>query len=234
METKSALCIVLRVSNYNDNDKILTLLSQEEGKITAMARGCRKSASSLLSCTDVFCCAQYLFQVNKERYYITQAEQKASFYDIRKNMDALLAGMLFLEVAEKCAMPSDGSARLFALLASALHALSGKYSPRMATEFFVFKLLDILGLKPVINECALCGKKEVAKLNIPAGGGVCSACPGEEIDPAYFQAIGRILSTPSKNMASLELPVSKEFYELSLKWLRHALDMDIKALALLK
>ena len=39
MRTKA---LVLRAVDYKESDKILTLLTQESGKLTASARGCRK------------------------------------------------------------------------------------------------------------------------------------------------------------------------------------------------
>ena len=39
--------LVLRETAYKESDKILTLLTQEQGKLTASARGCRRKGSPL-------------------------------------------------------------------------------------------------------------------------------------------------------------------------------------------
>lgn len=44
MTTKA---LVLRSVDYKDSDKILTLLTQEQGKLTASARGSRKKGSAI-------------------------------------------------------------------------------------------------------------------------------------------------------------------------------------------
>ena len=44
MTTKA---LVLRQVDYKESDKILTLFTQEQGKLTASARGCRKKGSAL-------------------------------------------------------------------------------------------------------------------------------------------------------------------------------------------
>ena len=41
--------IVLRVTDYNDRDAILTLLSQDQGKLTVKARGLRRKNSPLIA-----------------------------------------------------------------------------------------------------------------------------------------------------------------------------------------
>ena len=39
--------LVLRETAYKESDEILTLLTQEQGKLTASARGCRRKGSPL-------------------------------------------------------------------------------------------------------------------------------------------------------------------------------------------
>ena len=45
MRTKA---LVLRETAYKESDKILTLLTQEAGKLTASGRGCRKKGSPVV------------------------------------------------------------------------------------------------------------------------------------------------------------------------------------------
>ena len=39
--------LVLRTTDYKESDKILTLLTQDQGKLAAAARGCRKKGSAI-------------------------------------------------------------------------------------------------------------------------------------------------------------------------------------------
>ena len=105
--TGSSLCIVLRVSNYKESDKMLTLFSREWGRVEALACGCRKPTSALLASTDVLCCAQFGFRIKEGRYYVTQAEPKTNFYDIRKNMNALMMALLLFRSGRPTGAPGD-------------------------------------------------------------------------------------------------------------------------------
>ncbi len=230
----TSLCIVLRVSNYKENDKMLTLFSKEWGKIDALARGCRKSTSSLLSSTDVLCCAEFSFHIHAGRYYITQATPKTNFYDIRKNMNALMNALLLLEICEKSVMPDEPNGKLFALLAGALYALANGDYPKKVLIFFIYKMLDILGLRPMLKHCALCGRSPAKKINISAGGVVCENCLGEEVPAEYIENIEKILHTLSKDIQKLQFSCDKGFYDLSIRWLKNVLDFEPKTLVLLK
>ena len=45
--------LVLRETNYKEADKILTVLTQDEGKRTVKARGCRRRGSRLAAAAQL-------------------------------------------------------------------------------------------------------------------------------------------------------------------------------------
>lgn len=230
----TSLCIVLQAHNYKENDKMLRLFSQEWGKIDALARGCRKPTSSLIASCDVFCCADFGFNKSGDRYFVTQAVPKNNFFALRKNMNALMTAMLLIEVCDKCVMYDEPNPRLFALLAGTLFALSEDVQAQKALPFFVFKLLDILGLRPILDECVLCGGTEhLSGMNAHAGGVVCKNCSGEKVSKATIEAIKTILITPSKAIKEAGFAPSDELYALSKTWLISGLDFVPKTLELI-
>ena len=52
--------LMLRAADYNENDKILTLLTAENGKITAGAKGVKKAGARLKFAAQPFCFAEYI------------------------------------------------------------------------------------------------------------------------------------------------------------------------------
>jgi hypothetical protein len=50
----SNTAIVLRYANYRENDRMLTLFSPTRGLVEAVARGCRRPKSKLLSASELF------------------------------------------------------------------------------------------------------------------------------------------------------------------------------------
>ena len=51
--------LVLRETNYKESDKILTLLTEQEGKLTVSARGCRKKGSPIASACQLLVWAEF-------------------------------------------------------------------------------------------------------------------------------------------------------------------------------
>ena len=52
MNQTSNTAIVLRYANYRENDRMLTLFSPTRGLVEAVARGCRRPKSKLLSASE--------------------------------------------------------------------------------------------------------------------------------------------------------------------------------------
>jgi DNA repair protein RecO (recombination protein O) len=70
------------------------------------------------------------------------------------------------------------SSGIFRLLIETLERLSGKADPWMTTRYYEMRLLDHLGFRPKLFECAVCGKEVQAEdqfFSYAAGGIVCPA-----------------------------------------------------------
>ena len=65
--------VMLRASDYNENDKILTLLTAEKGKITAGIKGVKKAAAKLKFAAQPFCFAEYVLSERGGRYTVVKA-----------------------------------------------------------------------------------------------------------------------------------------------------------------
>lgn len=231
MEQRETLGIVLRSTNYKESDKLLTLLTRDFGVVHALARGCRKQGSHLLASADVFCCAQYSIKMHKGRAIIVQTVLKDNFYALRKRIKALMAATVFAEVCEYVAMPENESARLVALLGSALFALANGANVDDVLFFFSIKLLDILGATPMLDRCVSCGSADIVGVDINEGGAVCENCGGVRISQEEFALIQKALKTPSKNLSQLS-GIPQRMALLAKDWMCVAIDREPRSLKL--
>ncbi|MGE5677985.1 MAG: DNA repair protein RecO, partial [Pseudomonadota bacterium] len=78
--------IVLRHTNLGEADRILTILTRNNGKVKAIAKGCRKPKSSLLSSSEVFVFSELVMYKGSNFYHISQAMPRQTFYNIRKDL----------------------------------------------------------------------------------------------------------------------------------------------------
>jgi len=224
------LGMVLRTVNYRETDKILTLLTRENGKMSVMAGGCRKMGSPLASSSEMFCCAEYELYTKGGRSYVKGAALKQNFFSIRKDMRALMTATLIAETLEKVSMPGDANPRIFALAANALNALNEGMDAAGVFVFFVFKLHDHMGLRPELSHCVKCGNVHTVALSAAYGGALCADCAGGRRSPAsHIETVGEILRTPAKRI----FPANRDALLVSAKeWLMGLLDAEPNSLKL--
>ena len=180
MRLTEQTALVLRYANYRDNDRMLTLLSPTQGRVEALARGCRKARSSLLNASELFALGEYQLYEHNGRYTVTSAALTETFPPLREDYDRLTAGIYLLNLAELAAQPGREERELFMLLVHTLSRLAFSAQPwRPLLAGFLLHYSQIGGFKPRLEHCARCGRhlpeEGPLRLDLGAGGLVCPA-----------------------------------------------------------
>ena len=81
--------IVIKETSYSDNDKILTVLTEKFGKISCMAKGARKTNSSLLAPSQFLVYSEFVLYKGSNFYHINSAEVINTFYSLKTDYDKL-------------------------------------------------------------------------------------------------------------------------------------------------
>ena len=79
--------VVIKEIAYKDNDKIITLLTDELGKISCMAKGAKKTNSALLASCQLFVYSEFILYKGSTFYHINSAESIDTFYALRIDLD---------------------------------------------------------------------------------------------------------------------------------------------------
>lgn len=170
--------IVLRRTDWRDYDRMATLLTPN-GRIDAVARGCRRPKSPLLAATEPFTAGEYVLFESGGRYAIEQYRATDTFYPLRMDYDRLMHGAYYLHLAQIQAMPEQDCEELFHLLLRALaHLAYGESAPEIMTTAFELHYMRILGMAPRMDICVRCGKEieSAAWFDAEGGGTVCETC----------------------------------------------------------
>ena len=115
--------LVLRGVDYKESDKILTLLTQDLGKLTASARGCRKKGSAIAAGCQLLAWAEVVLYDYQGRWSVKEAAVERLFQGVRDDIERLALGCYFAEVAELLAVEGESSPELLSLTLNSLHAL---------------------------------------------------------------------------------------------------------------
>ena len=171
--------IVLKSVTYKENDLILTIFSRKLGKISAIARGAKKSKSSLLSSSQIFAYSNFTLKREGNMYRVTQSEIIKSFYNLSYNFDAFSYVTYILKLIDNFMIDNQPNNRLFVLLAQSLYLFSEEnIDMQYVTLCFELKFLDYIGFRPIVNTCVSCYNSDFKNpvFNIYEGGILCEKC----------------------------------------------------------
>lgn len=180
MDTK-VNAIMLRAADYNENDKILTLLTAENGKITAAIKGVKKAGAKLRFAAQPFCFAEYVLARRGDKYTVINACEQESFYDLRTDIKKFYAACSAMEAAAALTYEGDGSAEIFYALVKTLSAMcAGEESGCLIT--FLLTALKHSGYAVAAENCECCGsplcESDKLRFDMDTGAFTCFDCGG--------------------------------------------------------
>lgn len=200
--------IVLRSMRFGEADRILHLYTPHRGRISAIAKGVRRTRSRFGGRLEPFFRLRLdLHEGRSDLLTVTGAETLDAHVHLRADAGAIDAAGRACEAVSRLFESGDANQPVFHLLANELALLDGE--PAKATRAnqlaFRLKLLVAAGLAPQLSACASCGEREhLSGFSGAAGGVVCAACEASafpldaEAHAFMTEALGRPLAdTPA-------------------------------------
>ena len=202
--------LVLREVNYKESDKILTLLTEAEGKLTVSARGCRKKDSPISSACQLLAWAEFTLYEFKGLWSV-----KRLFEGARADLDKLALASYFAEVTEALAEEGQAEPGLLAVTLNCLHALDKMDLPLARVKAaYEWRAMALAGYEPQIGRCGVCFREQPEEPCIHLGEGMlhCAACRdklGEGVSmpltSSALAALRHIVWGPRKRLLSFRL-----------------------------
>lgn len=173
--------IVLRVTDYNDRDALLTILTRRHGKLTVKARGLRRKNSPLTAPCQLLAYGEFTLFEYRGQYTINEAHSIDLFSSLRRELTKLSLGTYFAQVAEVLSQEDLPNPELQSLLLNCLYALSNlKIPERQIKSVFELRAACLSGFTPDLFGCHICGSQEPCRFDLRAGQLECSKCRNPE------------------------------------------------------
>lgn len=168
--------VVLRTYKFGEADRIIVLLCEQSGKVRAVAKGVRKTASKIGARLEPFGHVDVQLYRGRELDTIRQVELVDPFFAVRNDFDRLAQAMSMVEAVDKLTPDREPVPDLYAMLHRALSALNSRNSPLLLGAFF-WKVLALEGGAPQVDSCVRCGADgELCAFDMLEGGVLCRAC----------------------------------------------------------
>ena len=171
--------IVLRETETKEADKILTLLTQDRGRIPVIARGVRRKGCKYAACAQPLVYSEWTLYQKGDWYYANEGATIELFSGLQKDLDAMALGFYLAELTEAVTTEEADASELLRHLLNGLYALSALHKPpALVKAAFEMKLMSLAGYEPLADGCAYCGCQEPEQPLFDVVQGVlrCRAC----------------------------------------------------------
>lgn len=184
--------VVIKTKEFKENDKLVWLYTEKMGKITAIAKGSRKSKSKLLSLTLPLCYGEFVVFKGKSLFNMQEGKIINSFQGLLDNLDKLTYSAYLCELIDICLEDSEVNTSLFQSFLTCMYLLNtDALDYELLIRAFELRLLDATGYGINLDCCSVCKKKiNISNyISLSNYGGVCEECNREHglyiSKPAY-------------------------------------------------
>lgn len=156
------LVVVLNVEPYREHDAWISAYGKTTGKINAIARGVRKVTAKQIGHLEPLTCAEIMLAKGKAYDHIAVARSQGPILQSRHRLGALAVLRAFVDVVDRLTQPGVSDPAIYAFIMEVFRTWEqvdqepsfhrGEYALMAA----IIRLLDLLGIAPPMNECALC------------------------------------------------------------------------------
>ncbi len=172
--------IVIREQQTGEQDRLVTLLTRENGIIKGFVNGARNPKSKNVGSTGLLCYSDFSIEKTaKGVYVIKEATAKEVFFSLRENIVALSLAQYFAELTYELASREENSAEFLSLLLNAVYLISANKKDfsliKAATEL---RMLSLSGYMPNVVACKTCGQYESENMyfDLHSGELFCEEC----------------------------------------------------------
>ena len=171
--------IIIRKINLNDADRIITVLTDDYGKIDCIAKGARRIKSKFCGRLELFNHINLTCFQGRDLAILNEAYLLEGFLET-KNFDKHKILFFIAELTNKLIQTNQQIEGIYPLLKDVLNHIDSSKKPDTVLHSYLIKLLTLTGFLPPWNKCAICNDKLNVKntiyLNSVDANVVCGGC----------------------------------------------------------
>jgi DNA repair protein RecO (recombination protein O) len=196
METDA---IVLDCSDHGESDVIITLFSQAEGRITAIAKGAKKSLRRFVNKLELFSFLHIVCSKKTSRSlaFLAEADLHTGFLNIRNDLQLYTVASVIREFLLIGIREDEPDEQIFRLSLWSLHNLNLLQTPKAILILFLIRFFDHIGYRPDLESCGKCTSQvmPLKRYIFDPGCGriICSGCSGSSRGIAISHGTIKIL-----------------------------------------
>lgn len=171
-------CLILKSQDYREADSILTVLTEEYGKITFFARGVRKISSRNAGQIQLYSKSDFLYDhaEGKTSFTLRTASCLNYFRHMKEDLYTSIASGVISETVCELLEEGERVEGLFEMVERAFQLLDEGKNTDTVLALFLSDLLKVSGLGLHVDSCTICNATSVHAISLEDGGFLCKSC----------------------------------------------------------
>ena len=173
--------VVVRVRDYGDHDRYLSVLTADAGRITMLSKGGHSLKGPQTAISQLYTYANFEYYRRGEFNILKGGSAYQHFYALSMDIDRLNLAAYLCDLACELTDEGEPAPEMLRLLLNSLYAISKElYSQEIIKGAFELRAMAMSGYAPDLGECAVCGRDvdEHFYLHVMNGSLLCSECFG--------------------------------------------------------
>jgi DNA repair protein RecO (recombination protein O) len=221
MEKQKCRALVLRSVKYGDHDRMLTLFTQSDGKMSAVAKGAMSLKCAYAPSVQLFALSEFVLGTSQKGVYVCSADLIRAFDGIGRDYGRMAAASFMCELADILYTDGINEEAAFSLLCYGLDTAekADKTAAPMGALAVALKLTGLCGISPQLLKCIVCGAPAVQYVfDYARGGAVCASCMDMNDFPMITQTeasfMDALLHMDIRDIAKIQIPDKDEIIHL--------------------
>lgn len=171
--------LVIRHADIGERDRVITLFTRDEGKLTFIARGARRPGSSLGPCVQMLTRGRFQCVRRRALHLITQAAVLDSYSKAKTDLWSMACGLYVAELVDATTVEGSPDRTLHDLMVQTMEMVDARGGSEALLRTFELHLLQHVGFCPFVRRCVSCGaelRPVENSLSATLGGVLCPDC----------------------------------------------------------
>lgn len=153
--------LVIAETAVGENDKLLTLLTAEYGRIRVSGKGVRSIKSKMMAATQLFCYGNYEIYKKGDFFWLREAYLREAFFGLREDITTLALATYICDLASETSGPDVAADDILRLTLNTLYAIAKKDKPLFLIKaVYELRSAAYSGFMPDLSYCADCKKTD--------------------------------------------------------------------------
>ncbi len=245
MEPVHTRALLLKQVDTGESDRVVTLLTEDLGKVSAIARGARRSRKRFGAALALFVMAEAELRARSTSslHVLTGYQALEIHAGIGRDIAAIAHASYATELVEALCPTGHPDPELFELLLEMYGVLASEPATGERLRIFELRLLTVAGLAPQLSVCVACGRDvfnepERLGMDVGRGGVVCADCgrPDQAIEPETYGALFELTQTGLADAGRLSLPrrVRRELRNTMATYIEYTVGRPLKSVQFIR